>query len=113
MAKRSNKEDMEIARDLETLKTQMKEVLFLLGGSASYEYKGLREDVKDLKRTAIDLNGKVDKLEKEYREDKKNSSFLSIKYDTIPQKVAAAITFLVVLLTAINSIVSLFTATPK
>jgi hypothetical protein len=119
MAKRrQTKEDMEIQQLKEHLSKQdktlaeqslkqegvmvtLKEILFILGGSASLDVKGLRSDVKDLKKDVLDL--------KEYVEKSENTKgqFI-IRLNNIPSKVVAFFVFIGTLLSIALAVKELF-----
>lgn len=97
-------DDMEITtihNDLNTLKKQMSEVILILGGSASYDYKGMRADVKELKTDVSNIKTEIEKIKRE-------QGWLNIKLSTIPQKIVATVAFLSILLTLAQGIKSFF-----
>lgn len=112
MAKIRNDEDMEpdqIRQDLNQLKVQMNEVLTLLGGSASYEFKGMRADVRELKIDMGTIKLELAKMKQEAIEKERDSNFLRIRLKTIPQKLAAILAFGLMLLTIFKTIQDIFT----
>jgi predicted nucleic acid-binding Zn-ribbon protein len=114
MGKRSlhNDDDMEIKtihEDLTTLKRQMGEVILILGGSASYDYKGMRADVRELKTDVSNIKVEIEKMKRDDIDKEKESSFVRIKLKTIPQKIAAILAFLAVALTVIQNLREMFT----
>lgn len=111
MGKRYNGDmDMETVRqEIKTLNIRMTEVLTILGGSSAYDVKGMRQDVKDLKGDVSNIKIEMEKMKREDLERDKKQGFLSIKLETIPQKIVGLITFIAVLLTIIQSLKGLFT----
>jgi len=104
MAKRPYNKDMEIKTihdDLNGLKKQMGEVLLILGGSASYDYKGMRAEVKELRVDVTNIKVDIEKIKRE-------QGWLNIKLSTIPQKIVATVAFLSILLTLAQGIKSFF-----
>ena len=106
-----NNEGMELTtihNDMNLLKKQVEEVLFILGGSVSYDYKGMRSDVKELKSDVILIKDRVEDLETKNKQREKERGLFSIKLETIPSKVVAFVVFLGALLAIVQSIRSLF-----
>ena len=99
----------QLRRDVNELTKRVGEVITILGGSASYDFKGMRADVRDLKTDSQQMKADLEKFRREYEDEKRKRSFLWIKMDTIPQKVAAAVTFVILILTAIGTIKDLLT----
>lgn len=105
-------EDMEISKlhdDMGTLKRQMGEVILILGGSAAFDYKGMRADVRELKTDVSNIKGEIEKIKRQDEEERTKRSFLSIRLETIPQKIVAMFAFIAVLISIIQGIKSLFT----
>jgi len=88
--------------DLGTLKRQVGEVILLLGGSASMDYKGMRAEFKELKTDVSNIKLDIEKM-KRAEQDR-----WSIQIKTIPQKVVAFLAFSVMILTAIQTIKEIF-----
>lgn len=84
--------------DLEILKRQMDEVILLLGGSAAMDYKGMRAEVKELKIDVTSIKEDINKMKR------KDADRFSIKLDTIPQKIAAAVALLALILTVVQNV---------
>lgn len=93
-----NMEIKTLHTDLIALKKQVDEVIFLLGGSASMDYKGMRADVRELK---IDVAAVKEDIVKIKRKDEDR---FSIKLETVPQKVVAVIAFLALILTIVQNV---------
>jgi hypothetical protein len=94
-------DDMEVQTlhsDLEILKRQMDEVILLLGGSAAMDYKGMRAEVKELKIDVTSIKEDINKMKR------KDADRFSIKLDTIPQKIAAAVALLALILTVVQNV---------
>jgi seryl-tRNA synthetase len=112
MAKRtSNYNDMDVATlrsEISTLNRRMEEVITILGGNSAYDVKGMRSDVKDLKADVSNIKVKIETIEKENVEREKKEGFLSIKLDTIPQKIVAFMAFIAVFISVVQGIKSLF-----
>ena len=106
MTKRlANHDDMEINRlhdDISILKKQVSEVITLLGGSASYDYKGMRAEFRELKDDVSTIKEELEKMKR------KDLERFSIKLDTVPQKVVATIAFLALILTVVQNVRELF-----
>jgi len=101
MGKRPNYNDMEMQTlhdDMGTLKKQMSEVILLLGGSAAMEYKGIRAEVKELKIDVASIKEDINKMKR------KDADRFSIKLDTLPQKIAAAVALLALILTVVQNV---------
>lgn len=93
--------DMEIKTlhaDLGVLKKQVDEVIFLLGGSASMDYKGMRADVRELKTDMSNIKEDIDKIKR------KDADRFSIKLETVPQKIVAVIAFVALILTVVQNV---------
>ncbi len=93
--------DMEVQTlhsDLEILKRQMDEVILLLGGSAAMDYKGIRAEVKELKIDVSSIKEDINKMKR------KDADRFSIKLDTLPQKIAAAVALMALILTVVQNI---------
>lgn len=97
-----------IHNDLNILKKQMGEVILILGGSASFDYKGMRADVKDLKVDVSNIKDEIEKIKRQDQAEKTKRSFLSIRLDTIPQRIVAIVAFIAVLISIFQGIKSLF-----
>jgi uncharacterized protein YukE len=103
LAKDYNMEIAKIHEDLSGLKKQVDEVLFLLGGSAAYEYKGMRAEFKELKEAVGTVQTEIEKIKK-VEADRWN---LSLK--TVPQKFAAVFAFVALVISMVSGIKELFT----
>jgi hypothetical protein len=115
MAKRPHEDDMDmetIRREISTLNNRMSEVLTILGGSAAYDVRGMRADVKDLKNDVIQIKNEMEKIKREATDREKQRGFLSIKLETVPQKIAGFVAFIAVILTMLQSLKTLFTQEP-
>ena len=106
MGKRlANDDDMEMNRlhdDMSTLKKQVSEVLTLLGGSAAYDYKGMRAEFRELKSDVAFIKDEMEKIKK------KDSDRFTLKLETVPQKIVAAVAFLALILTVVQNVRELF-----
>lgn len=112
MARTGKNEDMDmetIRHEIKTLNSRMTEVLTILGGSAAYDVKGMRSDVRELKSDVNNIKLDIEKMKREDIEKEKNRAFLSIKLETIPQKIVGFVAFVSVLLALIQSLKTLFT----
>ena len=81
--------------------TTLKEILFILGGSAAMDVKGLRADVKDLKKDVLELKDYAEKSEST------KGQFI-IKLNNIPSKIVALFVFIGTLLSIALAIKELF-----
>lgn len=111
----TNQDDMDfqsIKDQIKELDAHMKEVLFILGGSASYEFKGMRSDVRDLKQEVINIKAEMKNMKDEDKERDRKSAFFSVKLETIPQKIVGIVAFIIMVLTIVQSLRTLFTPIP-
>lgn len=103
MRKRSKEyDDMEITQlrnDLNKLSELVIDMKDILGGSAAFEYKGLRADVRDLKAN-------VASIQLELEEMKREKSFINLK--TLKSKAVIFITVLGMAITIIKTAVDLW-----
>lgn len=112
MGKRLQHDDMDmetVRREIGVLNERMKEVITILGGSSAYDVKGIRADVKDLKFDVLEIKKEMERLKRETEDKEKKQGFLSIKLETIPQKIAGFVAFAALVLTLIQSLKTMFT----
>ena len=114
MAKRQSNdgeyEDMHtLRRDIQMLNTRMEEVLIILGGNSSYGVKGIRADFNELKTVVQNLKAEIKTMKEEDKERDRKSAFFSVKLETIPQKIAGVFAFIIMVLTVVQSLRTLFT----
>lgn len=106
MAKRyQSQEDMELQSlksDMAVMNRRIEEILVILTGNSAYGVAGMKSDVKDLKTD-------VKNIKEEIEDKKKREGFLSIKLETIPQKIAAVLAFIAVFISVLQGIKTLFT----
>lgn len=100
--------------ELHTLKTEislltkrMEEVITILGGNSSYRLKGIVVEFSELQKDIVDIKKDIAEMKQQDKER------WSIPLKTVPQKVAAVVAFLAILLSMFQSIKSLLTATPQ
>jgi hypothetical protein len=112
MGKRpQSNEDMELQAlksEMQLMNKRMEEVMNILTGNTVYGIVGIKKDVHDLKSDVQNIKVDIEGMKREEIERQKKAGFFSIKLDTIPQKIAAIVTFLVLLLTAIHTIKQIF-----
>lgn len=106
MAKRyQTPEDMELQSlksNMDVMNRRIEEILVILTGNQVYGVDGMKKDVRELKAD-------VKNIKDEIADKKKREGFLSIKLETIPQKVAAILAFVAVLISVLQGIKTLFT----
>lgn len=93
---------------METLNRRMEEVITILTGNSVYGVNGVKHDVSELKKTVHKIEIDIETIKRETIEREKNRAFLSIKMETIPQKLAAVVAFLAVALSVFQGIKALF-----
>lgn len=115
MAKRTKQsEDMQLVtihQDLKTLKNRVDtmvglvdDIKTIVGGSAALDFKGIRGDVRDLKTHVLTIDEEIEKIKKI------EADRWSLQIKTLPQKVAAVMAFLVLLISMVSGIKGLFFA---
>lgn len=111
MAKHPTNDDLEleaIRTEIRILNKRMEEVITILGGNSAYDVKGIRADVKDLKTAVQKIEEEIEDMKREDEERDMKRAFFSIKLETIPQKIVGIVTFIIMLLTILQSIRTLF-----
>lgn len=102
--------DMEtLRREMSIINRRMEEIITILGGNSAYGVRGMRLDMSELKNEVDGIKKQIEQIQRENIERKKGEGFLNIKLDTIPQKVAAVVAFLAVLISIFQGLKSLFT----
>lgn len=116
MAKRQSHEedpDMEtLRREMSTLTRRMEELITIIVGNSSYGVVGIKNDFRDLKTDVQTLKSEIEKMKRDNEDREKRQGFISIKLETIPQKIVGLIGFAGIVLTIIQSIKTLFTQEP-
>lgn len=106
-------EDMQtLRRDIQMLNTRMEEVLIILGGNSSYGVKGIRSDFNELKTDVQNIKAEIKAMKEEDKERDRKSAFFSVKLETIPQKIAGIFAFIIMVLTVVQSLRTLFSPIP-
>lgn len=108
-----NDPDVEkLRREMASLNKQMEEVITILVGNSSYGVIGIKNDFRDLKNDVQTLKQEIEKMKREDTDRERRQGFISIKLETIPQKIMGLIGFIGIVLTIVQSVKTLFTQEP-
>jgi hypothetical protein len=94
-------EDMELKAlrsEMTIMNRRMDEVITILGGNSAYGLTGMKSDFRDLKLDVNNIKQEIEKIKKQ------ESDRWNIPLKTIPQKIVAAVAFLALILTTIQSV---------
>lgn len=116
MGKRpTQNEDMEmqsLRAEMQLMNKRMEEVMNILTGNPVYGLAGIKKDVHDLKSDVGNIKHDIETMKREKDDEKKREGFLSIKLDTIPQKIVAIVAFVAVIISIAQGLKTLFTQEP-
>jgi hypothetical protein len=117
MGKRpQNNDDMELQAlksEMQLMNKRMEEVMNILTGNPVYGLAGIKKDVHDLKSDVGNIKHDIEEIKRQDDEKKKREGFLSIKLDTIPQKIVAFVAFVAVIISIAQGLKSLFNQMPQ
>lgn len=116
MGKRpQSNEDMELQAlksEMQLMNKRMEEVMNILTGNPVYGLAGIKKDVHDLKSDVGNIKHDLEEMKRRDAEEKSKAGFLSIKLDTIPQKIVALVAFIAVIISIAQGLKTLFTQEP-
>ena len=106
----SNNVELQALRsEIAAMNKRMEEVIIILSGNSTYGVAGVLKDFKELKSDVHSINGEIGDIKDEIEKMKRAEiDAWSIPLKTIPQKIAAIVAFITMLISIVQGVRSLF-----